>query len=129
VRTTLWAPSSRRCQAVGGAVYCSSVTYSPQVTGLPDRLDRAAFALAEADALGDEDRLPKRVGMPRRPCARGEVHAGRAEARRCRARGDHVDVDVAGEPVGRALHGVVAAAGELHGVLFPVRGGWVMFKQ
>jgi hypothetical protein len=30
----------------------------------PDYLDRTAFALAEADALGDPDRLPVRVRMP-----------------------------------------------------------------
>ena len=30
----------------------------------PDLLDRAALALAAADALGDEDRLPERVRVP-----------------------------------------------------------------
>jgi hypothetical protein len=29
-----------------------------------DLLDRSALALAEADALGDEDRLAVRVGVP-----------------------------------------------------------------
>ena len=32
-------------------------------------------------------------------------------------RGERVDVDVAGEPVGRSLLGVDAAAGDLHGLL------------
>src|SRR3954451_12580756 len=42
-----------------------------------DLLDGAALALAEPDALGDEDRLPVRMRVPRRPGAGGEVHGGR----------------------------------------------------
>ena len=45
-----------------------------------DLLDRAALALAEADALGDEDRLAERVGVPGGAGAGGEVdvRGGRA---------------------------------------------------
>src|SRR5436305_8610740 len=44
-----------------------------------DDLDLTALALAEADALGDEDRLAVRMGMPSRPRARCEVHSGGGE--------------------------------------------------
>ena len=47
----------------------------------PDHLDRPAAALREAEALGDEDGLAVRVGVPRRPCARREVNAARVQAR------------------------------------------------
>src|SRR4051794_4786522 len=80
-----------------------------------DLLDRAALALAEADALGDEDGLSVRMGVPRGARAGREVHRGRGEGRAAGGDGDGVDVDVAGEPVGGALHGVDAAAGDLHG--------------
>src|SRR5881398_183060 len=74
-----------------------------------DLLDRSAFALAAADALGDEDGLAVRVGVPGRAGAGGEVHGGGGEGGGAGGRGDGVDVDVAGEPVGRALLGVDAA--------------------
>ena len=101
------------------AAYSSSVTCSPQVTGLPvlvvllhgdvghepvrrgavpvvlagleedavagaDDLDRAALALAEADALGDEDRLAVRVRVPGGSRAGREVDERGGERRACR---------------------------------------------
>ena len=83
-----------------------------------DLLDRAALALAEADALGDEDRLAVRVRVPGGSRAGREVHARRGERGGRLGCGDGVDVDVAGEPVGRALLGLDASAGDLHGSLF-----------
>src|SRR5215218_2324931 len=80
----------------------------------PDLFDRAAFALAEADALSDEDRLAVRVRVPGSARARREVHERGGERRGAGGRGDGVDVDVAGEPVARALLRVAAAAGDLH---------------
>src|SRR5438046_3153588 len=46
-----------------------------------DDLDGLAAALREADALGDVDGLAVGMGVPRRPRARREVDAGRAQAR------------------------------------------------
>src|SRR4051794_22829558 len=93
-----------------------------------DLLDRAAFALAEPDAFGDEDRLSVRVGVPGGARAGREVHECCGEGRAAGGCGDGVDVDIAGEPVGRALHGVDGAAGDLHG-LHPLlaAGGWCWF--
>ena len=51
----------------------------------PDQLDRAAAALAEADALGDPDRLAVRVRVPGGARTRGEMNAvalGRAGRQR-----------------------------------------------
>src|SRR5271165_665129 len=45
-----------------------------------DGLDRAAAALAAADALGDEDRLAVGMGVPRGAGAGGEVDACRLHA-------------------------------------------------
>src|SRR3954451_24134153 len=45
----------------------------------PDLLDRTVFALAEADALGDEDRLAVRVGVPGGARAGREMDAGGRE--------------------------------------------------
>src|SRR3954470_11796771 len=84
------------------------------IAGLDD-LDRPAFALAAADALGDEDRLAVRVRMPGGPGAGGEVHHGGGEPGRRRRVGDRVDVHRAGEPVRRSLVGVEGVAGDLHG--------------
>ena len=49
-----------------GAAPCQWFSPGSKKTRSPGRmvLDRAAFALAEADALGDEDRLAVRVGVP-----------------------------------------------------------------
>src|SRR3954451_1735884 len=68
-----------------------------------DDLDRAAAALAQADALGDEDGLAEGVPVPVGAGAGHEVHEVGAEPGRCGCTGDGVDVDVAGEPVGGAL--------------------------
>src|SRR5271155_1424419 len=103
-------------QAVGGSavpVLLPGLEQDP-VTGADD-LDRAAPALAEPDALGDEDRLAERVRVPRGPCARGEVHeAGLSPCGRAR-RGDRVDVDVAREPLRGAFSRIDAAFRDLHG--------------
>ncbi len=87
------------------------------IAGLDD-LDRAAFALAEPDAFGDEDRLAVGVPVPGGPCAGREVHGGGGERGRAGGGGDGVDVDVAGELGGRPLLGVDAAADDLHGASF-----------
>ena len=68
-----------------------------------DDLDRAAAPLAEADALGDVDRLAVRVGVPGGARAGREVDVLALQPRGARGRGDGVDVDGAGEPVARAL--------------------------
>src|SRR4051794_26327008 len=105
----------------GGAVPVVLARFEEHAVAGADLLDRAAFALATADALGDEDRLPVRVRVPGGAGAGGEVDVGGGEDRACGGGGDGVDVDVTGEPVGRALLGVDAAAGYLHGVL---PSGW-----
>src|SRR4029077_1119408 len=81
-----------------------------------DLLDRAALALAAADALGDEDRLAERVRVPVGAGARGEVHERRRRAGGRLGRGDRVDVDAAGEPVAGAEVGVDRTARDLHGL-------------
>src|SRR5438067_999469 len=119
--------------APGPAAYSSSVTWRPQVTGLPessfccmamwtmkrfgavpvvlagfeedavagpDRLDRTAFSLAQAYALGDVNGLPVGVGVPGGAGARGEVDARGGERRAAGGGRDGVDIDVAREPVG-----------------------------
>src|SRR3954453_7420005 len=62
-----------------------------------DLFDRTAFALAAADALGDEDGLSVRVGVPGGARTGREVHERGGERRRRLRRGDRVDVDVSGE--------------------------------
>src|SRR4030088_629591 len=64
-----------------------------------DRLDRAAAALREADALGDVDRLPVRGRVPCGSGAWREVDAGGLNAGRSCWRGEGVEVDGACEPV------------------------------
>src|SRR6185295_17540168 len=98
----------------GGAVPVVLARREEHAVAGADLFDRAAFALAAADALGDEDRLAVRVGVPGGARARREVHERGGEGRRRLGRGDRVDVDVAGEPVGRALLCLDAAAGDLH---------------
>src|SRR4051812_8295252 len=82
-----------------------------------DLLDRAAFALTAADAFGDEDRLAVGMRVPGGARAGREVHERGRECGGRLGRGDGVDVDVAGEPVGRALLRLDGAAGDLHVVL------------
>ncbi|MGH3602229.1 MAG: hypothetical protein ACRDQH_18445 [Pseudonocardiaceae bacterium] len=62
-----------------------------------DHLDGSAFVLAQTNALGDVDRLPVRVGVPRGAGARGEVDVGCGERGGAGGCCDGVDVDVAGE--------------------------------
>src|SRR5205823_13862575 len=81
-----------------------------------DLLDRAAAALAEAEALGDPDRLAVRVPVPGRPRAGREMDAARAQARPVRRRRDRVDEGGAGEPLARPDCSVDAVPGDLHGV-------------
>src|SRR5437868_4783975 len=64
----------------------------------PNHVDRAAFALAEADAFGDPDRLAERVGVPSRAGARREVDGRSAERGRLAGGGDRVD-----QPLPKAL--------------------------
>ena len=101
----------------GGAVPVVLAGLEEDAVAGADLLDRAALALAAADALGDEDRLAVRVGVPGGAGAGGEVHERGGERGGAGGRGDGVDVDVAGEPVGGALLGVDAAAGDLHAVV------------
>src|SRR5918994_3360200 len=79
-----------------------------------DYLDRPATTLAEADTLGDVDRLPEGMGVPRGARARREVNTGRGQPRGGRRSGDRVDVDDARKPVARAGRGVVGASRDLH---------------
>src|SRR3954454_3382687 len=58
----------------GGAVPVVLTGLEEDAVAGADDLDGAAFALAEADALGDEDRLTVRVGVPGGARAGGEVH-------------------------------------------------------
>ena len=149
------------CRQGVGAAYCSSLTCSPQVTGLPDSsfccmamwaMKRLGVAPCQwfspgskktrspgrmtsigppsrwqrPTPFGDEDRLAVRVGVPGGARAGREVHECGGERGGAGGRGDGVDVDVAGEPVGRALLGVDAAAGDLHERSFgsSVAAGW-----
>jgi hypothetical protein len=57
-----------------------------------DDLDRLALALAQADALGDEDRLTVRVRVPGGPRAGREVHERGGESGRAGGGGDGVDL-------------------------------------
>jgi len=86
-----------------GAAPCQwfSAGLEPDPVAGPDLLDRGALALAEPEALGDEDRLAERVGVPGGAGAGREVDGGGGGGGRRRRHGDGVDVDVAAEPVGR----------------------------
>src|SRR4051794_10355957 len=83
----------------GGAVPVVLSRLEEDAVAGADDLDGAALALAEPDALGDEDRLAVRMGVPGGAGARREVDAGGGERRGPGGRGDGVDVDVAREPV------------------------------
>src|SRR3954454_2097114 len=110
-----------RHEAVGrGAVPVVLARLEEDPVAGPDDLDWASLALAEADALGDEDRLSVGMCVPRGPRTGREVHERRGEGRAPSWRGDGVDVDVAGEPVGRAFLGLDAAARDLHGFSYSV---------
>src|SRR5262249_14180027 len=106
-------------QAVGrGAVPVVLIGLEVDAVAGTDFLDGAALVLAEANALGDEDGLAAWVGVPGGAGAGGEVHERRCGARGGFRRGDGVEVDVAGEPVGRPFRRVEAAAGDVHGRSF-----------
>src|SRR5215204_1757611 len=64
-----------------GAVPVVLARFEEHTVAGPDDLDRSALALAQADALGDEDRLAVRVGVPRGARPRGEVHERGGERR------------------------------------------------
>ena len=70
----MWVMKRRR----RGAVPVLLARLEEDAVAGADDLDRAARALAEADALGDPDRLAVRVGVPRSSRARREVDAARA---------------------------------------------------
>ena len=69
-------------------------------------LDRTALSLAKPDAFCEVDGLPVWMGVPSRTGAGSEVDAGGGENGAARGGGDCVDVDITGEPVGRALGGI-----------------------
>src|SRR3954471_5245355 len=98
----------------GGAVPVVLTGLEEDAVAGTDLLRRAALALAHADALGDEDRLAVRMRMPCGARAGREMHARGGEGGGSLRRRDGVDVDVAGKPVGGALLGLDAAAGDLH---------------
>src|SRR5207244_6704085 len=99
----------------GGAVSVVLARLEEDAVAGSDHLDRTAFALAEADSLGDPDRLAVRVGMPGGAGAGGEVDGRGADPPVVRWRGDRVDVDGAGEPVARSGAAVGAVPDDLHG--------------
>ena len=89
----------------GGAVPVILAGLEEDAVAGADDLDRAAAALAAADALGDVDGLAEGMGVPRGPGAGREVDTGGRQRARAARRRDGVDVDGAGEPVARAGRG------------------------
>src|SRR5579884_3746663 len=79
-----------------------------------DLLHRAALALTASHALGDEDRLSQRMGVPRGPRGGREVDDRRREPVSAGRLGDRVDVDLPGEPLGGSLAGRHRASRDLH---------------
>ncbi len=73
-----------------------------RVAGVQD-LHRLAFELDASHAGNRVEDLPDRMAVPRRACARGEVHVGRAHPRRRLADDDRVLQHDAGEVLGRGL--------------------------
>ena len=101
-------------EAVGsGAVPVLLVRLKEDAVTGSDDLDRSASALAQPDAFGDEDGLAEWVAVPVGSGTGHEVDQVRGDPGRGGGCGDGVDVDVAGEPVGRALGGIDAAARDL----------------
>ena len=90
----------------GGAVPVVLARLEEDPVAGADGLDRPAFALAEADALGDPDRLTVRVRVPGGAGAGSEVDGRSADPPAAGGRGDRVDLDVAGEPLARTATGV-----------------------
>ena len=100
-----------------GAVPMVLARFEEDTIAGPDDLDRSLATLGQADALGDEDGLPIGVRVPGGSRAGREVHAARAQPRAMRWRRNCVDVDNAGEPLGRAGGGLDAALCDVHVVL------------
>src|SRR5262245_44719218 len=89
----------------GGAVRVVLARLEEDAVAGADDLDRPALTLAEADALGDPDRLAARVRVPGGARAGREVHGGGADLRRLARRRNGVEVNGAGEPLARAVTG------------------------
>src|SRR3954447_9942806 len=106
-----------------GAVPVLLVGLEQHAVAGTDDLDRATAALAQADALGDEDGLAQRVAVPVGARAGHEVHQVGADPGRCGRGGDGVDVDVAGNPVGGPRAVLDRAPGVLHVFLLGGGGG------
>ena len=87
---------------------------------------RPAFDLGPAHALGDDQGLAQRVGVPGRACAGLEPHQGAADTGRRLALELSGDRDAAGEVVGRSLDRLhVGLAGDVHdGKAFLGEDGW-----
>src|SRR2546430_13532197 len=98
----------------GGAMPVVLIRLEEDTVAGTDHLDRTAPALAEADTLGDPDRLPVRVRMPGGARAWHEVHARCAEPRLFGRGCDRVDVHRPGEPVARPRARVKAVSRDLH---------------
>src|SRR6476469_3357522 len=99
-----------------GAAPCQCSSAGSKKTRSPGRthLDRAAAALAQADALEHPDRLAVRMRVPGSARAGCEVDAARVHTRTVGRCGDRIDVDRAGEPVLRTRGGAEAVPRDLH---------------
>src|SRR2546429_1505471 len=98
----------------GGAVPVVLAWLEEDAIARPNQLDRPAFPLAHANALGDPDRLTERVRMPGGARPGGEMHRRSADRRRLRRRSHGVDKDRPGEPVPGAGARLKCVAGDLH---------------
>src|SRR3954454_22315736 len=83
----------------------------------PDLLDRPAAALTSTDPLSHIEGVTVRVGVPRRPRARREVHIARVQSRLVRRRRDSIDIYRAGDPLARADPSFECTLGDLHVLL------------
>src|SRR5579884_75722 len=107
----------------GGAVPVVFARFKEDAVAGANDLNRAAFALAETDTLGDVDGLSVGVRVPGGPGARRELAIGRSEGRAAGRSGNRVYIDVAREPVRRPFLGFNAGAGDLHGIASLYGGG------
>src|SRR4051812_22046189 len=81
-----------------------------------DLFDRASPSLREAAAGGDDERLPERMRVPRRPRAGLERHVGARDARGIRRSKQRIDAHGAGEPVRRSCaRGLRSSSLDVHG--------------
>src|SRR4051812_31781062 len=90
----------------------------------PDLLYAAVAGGDEPDAVGDVERLAFGVVVPGGACAGRESNMGAADRGLFAGVTDAVDVDRAGEPVGRSNGGRAAALGELHRSIPSMDGAW-----